>query len=263
MNRMIIGSLVLAAAAPAFAGDTFIVTRGDQMYRYDGNAVDQFTLNDTLHSLSNTDMGIIGVSNLQSNVGDPPPMFETWRLDGAQSNAPTLTQIGTMVDQRFTTVTQVGETLYGLGEGFVYTVDSASSFTQMAVIDPGEAIGGSGYDAASGNFYVTGPNSDSFFTLNLGTGARTLIGALGFDFRNQGGEWWDGQYWAALEDVTNDRLVLGTVDTTTGLFSLEVVLQDGLGNLGSNQTMGLAIIPSPSSLALLGLGGLAATRRRR
>lgn len=263
MNRMIIGTLLLAAAAPAFASDTFIVTRGDQMYRYDGNAVDQFTLNDTLHSLSSTDMGIIGVSNLQSNVGSPPPEFETWRLDGAQSNAPTLTQIGTMVDQRFTTVTQVGATLYGLGEGNIFTIDSPSSFTLVSPIDPGEAIGGSGYDAATDTFYVTGPNTESFFSLNLNTGARTLIGSLGFDFRNQGGEWWDGQYWAALEDLDNDRLVLGTVDTTTGLFTLEVVLQDGLGSLGSDQTMGLAIIPSPSSIALLGLGGLVVTRRRR
>ncbi len=262
MNRILLGSLMLAVAAPAFAGDTFIVTRGDQMYRYNGMTVDQFTLNDTLHSLSSTDMGIIGVSNLQSNVGNPPPEFETWRLDNALGT-PTLTQIGTMVDQRFTTVTQVGETLYGLGEGNIYTVDSASSYTLVTAMDPGEAIGGSGWDSATSTFYVTGPNSNSFFSLDLATGARTLIGSLGFDFRNQGGEWWNGQYWAALEDVTNDRLVLGTVDTTTGLFSLEVVLQDGLGSLGSDQTMGLAIIPSPSSLALLGLGGLAATRRRR
>lgn len=263
MRRMIIGTLLAAATAPAFAGDTFFVMRGDQLYRYDGNSTSQFTMNDTVHSLSATSNGIIGVSNLQINPGDPPPRnYEVWRLDHGLSAAPVLTQVGNSIDQRYTTLTEINGTLYGLGEGEIYTLDNAFNRTFVANLTPGEAIGGSGYDSVSGNLYVTGPTTDSFFIQNL-DGTRSLVGALGFDFRNQGGEWWNGQYWAALEDVANDRLILGTISTLDGSFTLETVLQQGLGDLGSNQTVGLAVIPSPSSVALLGLGGLVATRRRR
>lgn len=265
MRTLTLG-IALAATATSFAAasDTFLVVREDTLYRYDGNTVETFTLSDTFHSLSLTDRGIIGVSNLQENVGNPPPDFEIWRLDGALSPAPSLTRIGTFTDQRFPTLTQVGSTLYGIGEGEIYTVAPDFSLTFVANVTPGEAIGGSGYDAGSDTFYVTGQTSDALFSMDLGSGAISQIGTgVGFDFRNQGGEWWNGQYWAAFEDVTNDRLVLGTIDTTTGLFNLEVVLQNGLGTLTSGQTMGLAVIPSPSSLALLGLGGLAAVRRRR
>lgn len=256
-------ALAGTTASLASATDTFLVTRGDTLFRYNGNTVETFTLTDTFHSLSLTKHGIIGVSNLQENVGNPPPDFEIWRLDDP-TGTPFLTRIGTFTDQRFPTLTQVGNTLYGIGEGMIFTVADDFSLTYVANVTPGEAIGGSGYDAASDTFYVTGQTSDALFTLDLGSGAISQIGTgLGFDFRNQGGEFWRGQYWAALEDVVNDRLVLGTVDTTTGLFSLEVVLLQGLGTLGSNQTVGLAIIPSPASLALLGLGGLAAARRRR
>lgn len=248
----------------ASAADTFLVVRSDTLYRYDGNTVTTFTMSDTFHSLSVTEHGIIGVSNLQENVGNPPPDFEIWRLDGALSAAPSLTRIGTFTDQRFPTLTQVGNTLYGIGEGSVYTVAPDFSLTFVSNVNPGEAIGGSGYDAATDTFYVTGQTSDALFTMDLGSGTISQVGTgVGFNFRNQGGEWWNGQYWAAFEDLDNDRLVLGTIDTTTGLFSLEVVLQNGLGDLAANQTVGLAIIPSPASLALLGLGGLAAARRRR
>ncbi|MCL4220419.1 MAG: hypothetical protein KJZ65_03520 [Phycisphaerales bacterium] len=256
-------ALAGTTASLASAADTFLVVRADTLYRYDGNSVQTFTLTDTFHSLSLTKHGIIGVSNLQENVGNPPPDFEIWRLDDPLGN-PFLTRIGTFTDQRFPTLTQVGNTLYGIGEGMIFTVADDFSLTYVANVTPGEAIGGSGYDAASDTFYVTGQTSDALFTLDLGSGVINQIGSgVGFDFRNQGGEWWRGQYWAAFEDVDNDRLVLGTIDTTTGLFSLEVVLQNGLGTLGSGQTMGLAVIPSPSALALLGLGGLAAARRRR
>lgn len=264
MRNMTLGVAFAALAGSlASANDSFLITRADTLYRYDGNTVQTFTLTDTFHSLSSTSMGIIGVSNLQENVGNPPPDFEIWRLDDP-AGTPFLTRIGTFTDQRFPTLTQVGNTLYGIGEGNIFTIDNSFNLTFVAAVNPGEAIGGSGYDAATDTFYVTGQTSDALFTLDLGSGTISQIGSgVGFEIRNQGGEWWRGQYWAAFEDVTNDRLVLGTIDTTTGLFNLEVVLLSGLGDLTSNHTMGLAIIPSPSSLALLGLGGLAATRRRR
>ncbi len=258
-------ALVFAGTAVSLvsAADTFLIARADQLYRYDGNTVETFTLTDTFHSLSLTQHGIIGVSNLQENVGSPPPDFEIWRLDDATGN-PFLTRIGTFTDHRFPTLTQVNDTLYGIGEGEIYTVAPDFSLTFVANVDPSHAIGGSGYDAATDTFYVAGSHANALFTMDLSNGNLTQIGAgIGFDYRNEGGEFWRGQYWAALEDVANDRLVLGTIDTTTGLFSLEVVLLNGLGDLGSDQTVGLAIIPAPASLALFGLGGLAAARRRR
>lgn len=262
MNRIAIASLSLALAAPAFAVDTFVVTRGDQMYRYDGNSVSQITISDTFHSLSSTGLGMIGASNLQDNVGNPPPNFEVWRVNNP-AGVPSLTQIGSFVDQRFPTITQVGNTLYGIGEGNIFTIDNALNTTFVTALQDVNSIGGSGYDANSGTFYVTDGMDDSFYTIDLTDGSRGLVGALGFDFRNQGGEWWNGQYWAAFEDVTNNQLVLGTISTSDGSFTTEVILDNDLGDLVSNRTVGLAIIPTPSTLALLGLSGLAVTRRRR
>jgi hypothetical protein len=263
MNRSIIGAaLLLATGTVASADDTFVVVRGDQMYRYSNGNVVQTTMTDTFHSLSSTKLGIIGVSNLQENVGNPPPDFEVWRVDDV-TNTPSLTRIGTFTDIRFPTITQVGNTMWGIGEGMIYTIGNDLSLNHVSTLAGGESIGGSAYDAISDTFYVSSQTTDRAFSLDLVTGVLTEVGSLGIDVRNQGGEWWRGQYWAAFEDVTNDRLVLGTIDTTSGLFTMEVVLQQGLGDLVSNQTVGLAIIPSPSGIALLSLGALAAVRRRR
>lgn len=57
--------------------------------------------------------------------------------------------------------------------------------------------------------------------------------------------------------VGGDPFALETVDATTG-----ETFQSSSGNL-SLGSLTLAVIPSPSALSVLGLGGLVATRRRR
>ncbi len=263
MRQLILGSVLTAmVATPALANHTFFAMRGDQMFRYQAGSVSQFTMNGTVHSLSSTSQGVIGVSNAQNNPGDPPFNFDAYRLDNGFSGTPTLTTIGESEVHRFPTLTEVNGTMYGIHDEQIFTVDNSFNNTFVANIDPGEATGGSAYDAASDTFYITGPVNNALYTLDLSDGSTSMIGTgVGFDFRNQGGEWWDGEYWAALEDLTNDRFVLGTIDTTTGLFNLEVVLLDTLA--GDGGTVGLAIVPAPSTVALIGLGGLVATRRRR
>lgn len=49
--------------------------------------------------------------------------------------------------------------------------------------------GGLAYDAASGTVYLTSTNLDSLYTLNIDTGAATLMGSYGVDVVMHGLEW--------------------------------------------------------------------------
>ena len=62
-------------------------------------------------------------------------------------------------------------------------------------------------------------------------------------------------------DDPSDAIVPGEVSTGVGFFSLNNA--DGFGSTQTINNYAISAIPEPTSLALLGLGGLAALRRRR
>jgi hypothetical protein len=134
--------------------------------------------------------------------------------------------------------------------------------------DPG--LPASGYDPDSGSYYLANGNDYTFRSYNVDGDAPggTLIGPTGASWSAAGGAWFDGAFnmgyrEGAVSNPGND-LVFGTVDTGSGLFSESFRFTD-IPSSGppSGGAFGYAIIPAPSAMALLGLAGAAAIRRRR
>lgn len=251
-------SLAVAASTAAQASVVKFAVKADRLYRISNGTVEPFTLSDSLNSLTATSHGIIGISN--TTTGNPDE-FQVYRLDGAFGPNPTLTQIG-IHNTRRPAITEINGTLYGVGEIDELVILDWVDFTATLVGHMGtpQGVGGTGYDPVNDKFYMTNHGSQLFYEVDYTNADVTPIGSLGLNFTNQGGEFFDGVYYAALEDLDNDTFVIGTIDVATGIFTETMVLETGLN---PNEPIGLAVIPAPGTLGMLGLAGLLATRRRR
>ena len=123
------------------------------------------------------------------------------------------------------------------------SVDSNGNLIQMSGngsgVDP--AFGGNDADAPAANagWYNGNPNNP----IGVGYLNSTLPGALGQQLT-----------------MFIGRFTLDTEFDLSG--ELSVTWNEGIGTPGNQETFGIAEIPAPGALALLGLSGLAARRRR-
>lgn len=114
---------------------------------------------------------------------------------------------------------------------------------------------GMAYDDANGILYAVNSADNSLYTIDILTGAATLIGATNIRIDMVG---------LAFDEFTG-TLYLNDGDATDSLYRLDVTTGAAtlIGANGYGTIDGLAWIPAPGTLALLGLGALAGTRRRR
>lgn len=158
-----------------------------------------------------------------------------------------------------------GSTMYNLnaenGVSGLYTIDTATGLaTQVGsstIFADNLAI-----HPAGRAFAIDGIFTDSLYSVDLSTGAFTLIGGLGVgNISNQFGSAFALDRLYAL---SSDGSIY-TVDTLTGVLTLIAMVQDPNG-VGLSGWEGLAIrpIPSPSGIVLIVLGmyGAGAGRRR-
>ncbi|MBX3368551.1 MAG: PEP-CTERM sorting domain-containing protein [Phycisphaeraceae bacterium] len=206
---------------------------------------------------------VIGVSN----SGGPGGLSQTvFRVDNAFSGVPSLVAIDTITTGAVSDLTVGNGNIYGVrnsGSGTnLLVVEFDNSFNLLNTYDTGitpVAVGGGGlaYDASSDSFYITDPDSDNLWNWSIG-GSASLVGTNSFDFDNN-----DlaidpntGTLYAAIENVVSGAWEFGYFNKNNGQFNMLVSVANSSGSVG-------LAIPSPATLALVGLGGLVAGRRRR
>ncbi|MCB9844865.1 MAG: PEP-CTERM sorting domain-containing protein [Phycisphaeraceae bacterium] len=140
---------------------------------------------------------------------------------------------------------------------------------QLVEVDPGNGavtyIGAPGQGFMRGMAYdnvngvLWGANENGFIsTINTGTGAITDIAVTGLDhgFIGLAHDDINGILYATAAIPGGGTFGLYTIDKATGVPTF-------VGDTGTTLLDGLAWVPAPSGLALLGLGGLVVSRRRR
>jgi len=154
-----------------------------------------------------------------------------------------------------------GSIAFQNGTAFTTIFDNLNSWDGTAWQQVGPSFLPGGADISGLDFGGTmllglatyGVDADQLVSFNTVTGAATIIGATGTNAGSVAGLAHDflGGGW-----YMTDGDSLYSLNTTTGAASL-------IGAHGVPGFSGLAFVPTPGSLALLGLGGLVAVRRRR
>jgi hypothetical protein len=145
-----------------------------------------------------------------------------------------------------------------------YNLVSITPAGVIAVVGPtGSYIRGMAY--GGGTLY--GVTDDSLYTIDISTGAATLVGALGLT-NSRPGLAYDGNAGVLYLNLGSGDpgYSLYTVDKTTGLATLVgpngSVAGEGIDGLAWEDTGGPAV-PEPSTFALLSIGAGALALRRR
>jgi len=271
LSRAVLGIAFVCPAA--LANPIFFGTHGNTLYRTDGVTVESFTLSDNITALAVDDNGIIWATSPRDSNGNG--FRELYTILDPTGPAPSLQLEGDFLSELTPTITFVDGTMYGfqrtapgpLTNGALIIIDPDAQ-TEQIVGDTGAVGGGfagSGYDPDSDTFFMSTsrPNdtlNDVDYSLSSGTDPTgTELGQIDFNFRNHGAEFYQGEYFLFGESQDSTMMILGSVDVDTLAFN--EILQIPIEARGS---VGLAIIPEPSCLALLlagGIGGPAIRRR--
>lgn len=261
---------VLALAGTAAAQTRFLATQQNTLFRFGTTGtIDTFTMPDDMVGMAqDPTTGIIYVTSPPTNPGG---QGELYRLDNAFGVAPSLTLLSNTMATQYPSISFVGNKLYGFRNTDDVLVEiDLGTFNQTIVGATGatglDRVGGSGYDAVNDTLYaiqtLTAPNALYTVDYSLSNGpdpSSTFVGNLGVINDSCGADFYNGQLWIAIQNGTSGRFELGTVNTGTGAYSF---VRD-LGVPALSEETSLLAVPTPGALGLLGLGMLAATRRRR
>lgn len=205
---------------------------------------------------------VIGIDDQDNANG----RHDVYRVDNAFSGTPTLVRIGES-DRVSNSLTFANGHLFGangLGGTFRIHELDLTSFAGVADFTPGFAVtgvGGVSYSATDDLFYFVNNGADSLNTYDLNSNSAAFVGGSGTTFTNHGLEHIGTTLWGAIGDDAG-TLEVGTWAKGSGTFtSMQTVAPYSGG--GSHGVIGFVAIPAPGAMAVLGLGGLIAGRRRR
>lgn len=259
---------LVAAALPtaALAQPTFWVADDTNLYSFGpGQPLQSFTVSDEIVGMTIAPDGrIIASSNTTVPGG---ATYEIYELD--LTGAPTLNLITDQMDRPYNSLTYVGNTLYGTERQNLVTID-LNTDAQVPVGATGATgfpgLGGAAYDAARDQFFMHTGDSDALLDADYDLSGgpdptAAVIGAAGFDSFHSGMELFASRLYVATSNSDTGRFELGVFDKDTGAYDFRrtIVNSAAVGQGG----VALIVIPTPGVASIMGLGMLAATRRRR
>ena len=275
----------LAIGSSALAAPTFIFSVGDQLFVKTGAVMNQYTLTDDITGMAVAPNGTIYATSA-SDTGSNGTT-ELYTLSDVFTS-PTLNLVGDFLSFNTTTISFIGNQLYGFQTGGalgndhrLVTIDigaqTDSVVGQTGIF--GENVGGSAYDAATDTLYTVINGNDTTAALGFindytvvapNDPTQSQVGILGSRSINSGAEFFNGILYAILQSPGSASglvdMTLGTINTVTGEFTaIETVLTDFAAPSGfpGARSVGFAVIPAPGAVALLGPAALLAFRRRR
>jgi hypothetical protein len=207
---------------------------------------------------------LVGSTGLRQIAGldydDATGRLMALTVGGDQFSLSTTTGAATLaVDSNFGV--PEGSITFAGGSAFTTLSDNLHNWNGTAWQQVGPSLLAPGTDISGLDFGGTqllglalnGAGVDELVAFNLGTGAATVIGATGTNASTVAGltSTTVGGLWYMTDGST-----LYSINTATGSAT-------SIGTHGVAGFSGLAFIPSPSSLLILGIAGLASTRRRR
>jgi DNA-binding beta-propeller fold protein YncE len=141
-------------------------------------------------------------------------------------------------------------------DGVLYELNPATGAATVIGAMPGRrGFGSLGFNTSTGVMYWADTTSDELYTINLATAATTLVGPLGVTTQVGAG--------LAYHPTIGMLAVNNSGTDTLSVLNLSTGAATLIGNTGTSNMLAIAVIPAPAPLALLGLAGLAASRRRR
>jgi len=273
MNKVICVALLIGSvlAAGATAEPVFFATQGTTLFRVSDGGVDSFTLSDVITALSVAPDGTFWGTSFTDDDGDG--LRELYTLANPFGDSPALVLQGDFLEENTPSITFIDSMMYGFQKdpdappetGVLVTIDPDGQ-TQALVGDTGStgiAPGGSAYDPVNDVLYAMVKHGDGqLFTVDYdlegGTDPTgTSLGSFDLAFGNNGAEYYDGLLYMVSQLSGDGPLSLGVIAPDTVTYT--ELLQFGPP---AAEPIGLAVIPEPATLLLLGLGACALARRR-
>jgi len=252
------GSLVVAGSA--FAQDRMIAVDSSRiLYDIDmaTGAKTQFgTVSSNAGTTAGLAVGANGVVYVSSSGND-----SLYTLDLATGNATLVGAYGdsAIVMHGLEYVAATGK-MYGMSShnNGLYDINVSTGAATLIGTTGLTSFSNLGWNSDTSTMYMTNSGADSFYTIDLNSGSATLISSLGGPTNPNGLAYNSANGMLYMVDNSTDNLY--TIDMGTGIANL-------IGSTGTGNLLGLAYIadpiPEPATMAVLGLGALAALRRRR
>ncbi|MBX3323601.1 MAG: hypothetical protein KF757_11485 [Phycisphaeraceae bacterium] len=272
INRNVVSTAVIVALAGfASAQAQYVTGHGQKLFLTNADTLQTEVLNLadgegawTFSGMTTDSRGRI----IAHTINQAQAVTEFYRVgSNKNTDAPTMVRIGTG-NATYNTITYVGERLFGVerqGSLNVIVEIDTQSFEKIGEWhNLTQAIGGMAYNEATDEFVFGDSRTRNFYAVSASDANAEvrLIGHAGMNFGGNGIELFDGRLYGSFIRAGTLDLVMGEISMTTGQITILANLGASTAGAGTSFTV-IPTIPSPTGLALLGLGGLAAIRRRR
>jgi hypothetical protein len=259
--------MISGQALAGQVGPDFLTTNGTTGFSFelgiDGTASQQLAFAEAPDSIQAMSTGVDGRVILHGMRNDGTGSWYYLSRDGTNltttkiKDTDTWYNSFTVVGERMFAVKNVATDIDQIVELNPFTFEEIAGFGQYGI-----GIGGLAWAPELNEFIVSDTRTNTFFGIGFDqvqtSTALREIGHAGLRWGGNGLEYYDGHVYGAAIRGEDLKLVFGEVDLQTGHFEVLRVLGDA-----QHAGVGLAIIPTPGSVSLLGMGGLLAARRRR